>query len=230
MISFLKLVFVIISGFFLSLLSVLLTPLNFKGVMDHFCSDKFAAIILWISRVKLDITGLEKLNKNDVYIFVSNHQSYYDIPIIMRSIPNRYKFIYKKSLNWVPVFGWSMFLAKYISIDRNNARKALESLKRAAGKIQNGFSVVIFPEGTRSKDGNIGSFKKGIFYLAEEAKEKIVPITLIGTYNILPKNSFKINGGKVKVIIGEPVKFKKDKYFMNEIREIIVNNFEKNNF
>lgn len=167
------------------------------------------------------MTGIENLDPKEKYIFVSNHLSYYDIPILMQCIPNTLRFIYKKSLNKIPIFGWAMYLGKYVPIDRSDGRSALKSLGRAAQIMKKGISLSIFPEGTRSLDGNIGEFKKGIFVLADAAKEKIVPITIIGTNKILPKNRLRIVPGEARIIIHKPVEFKKDKNFIKEISDII---------
>ena len=175
----------------------------------------------------MDVVGKDKLNPDDKYIFVSNHQSYFDIPILMQAIPNVVRFVYKKQLTKLPIFGWGMYLGQYIPIDRTDARSALLSLKKAAIKVRKGISIALFPEGTRSPDGNIGDFKKGIFVLAEEAGVKIVPVTIKGSFNIMPKKTLRIKPGKVKVIFNEPLDFKKDKTFLQEIREKIINNYNQ---
>jgi 1-acyl-sn-glycerol-3-phosphate acyltransferase len=144
----------------------------------------------------------------------------------MQAVPNNVRFIYKKSISIVPIFGWAMYLSGYIPIDRKNGRAALVSLRDAAKRIKKGYSVAIFPEGTRSDDGKTAEFKKGIFVLADEAKEKIVPISIIGTNKILPKKSLKFKPGRVKVIIDKPLEFRNDKNFLNEIRDRIILNKE----
>lgn len=224
MISYIKIFFIAAQGLVLSLMTILLLPINYKGKATHYITKLFSKLIIRISGARLDITGIENLDKKDRYIFISNHQSYLDIPVIMQAVPNNVRFIYKKAISVIPIFGWAMYLNGYIPIDRKNARAALVSLRKAAGRIKKGYSVAIFPEGTRSIDGTIGDFKKGIFVLADEAKEKIVPISIIGTNKILPKNSLKIRPGKVKVIIDKPLEFRNDKNFLGEIRDIIVKN------
>ena len=145
----------------------------------------------------------------------------------MRAVPNVLRFVYKKQLTKIPIFGWGMYLGQYIPIDRKDVRSALASLKKAAVKIKKGISVAIFPEGTRSLDGRIGDFKKGIFVLAEEVQEKIVPVCIKGSINIMPKNTFRIKPGKVTVTFYDPLDFKKDKNFLQQIRQTIIRGYDQ---
>ncbi len=180
-----------------------------------------------IAGVKVNCTGMNNLDKNSAYIFVSNHASYFDIPILMKAIPNNVRFIYKDSLTKIPVLGWGMYLGQYIPINRDNARDAMKSLKNAAIKIFRGISVVIFPEGTRSSDGKAGEFKRGMFVLADEAKVPLVPTAIIGSNGIMPRGKFEIKSGNVEVRFSPPVDYRKDKQLLEEIREIIVDSMNK---
>jgi 1-acyl-sn-glycerol-3-phosphate acyltransferase len=192
--------------------------------MMHIISKIFSKGVLLIAGVKLEINGRELLDKEENYIFISNHQSYFDIPVLMQAVPNNLRFIYRKSLSRIPIFGWAMYLSGYIPINRDNARKALKSLRNAAEKIKKGISLVIFPEGTRSTEGKLGEFKRGMFVIAEEAKVKLVPVTINGSRKILPKQKFVINSGKVMVTFNKPIEFRDDRSLLNEIREIIKTN------
>jgi len=225
--NYLRLIIIIISSTVLSILSILLTPLNlYRGIGTFYVYRTFSKIILFVSGVKLNVKINPNIDKNKEYIIVSNHLSYLDIPILMRALPLNIRFIYKKSLSKIPFFGWSLFLGGYIPIDRKNARNALESLKKAARRVKDGISIAIFPEGTRSETGVTADFKKGIFMLAEFANVEIVPVTIINSNNILRKNSFKIYPGFVKVIIDNPIKFNKEKNLLKEIRSQIIANIE----
>jgi 1-acyl-sn-glycerol-3-phosphate acyltransferase len=221
LISYIKIFFIAIDCLIIAILTILVSPFDRNGRIVHYLSKVFSKVILSISGVKINVSGIEYLDPKEKYIFVSNHLSYYDIPILMQCIPNTLRFIYKKSMNKIPLFGWAMYLGKYIPIDRSDGRSALKSLRRASQIIKKGISVSIFPEGTRSKDGKIGEFKKGIFVLADEANEMIVPITIIGTNKILPKHKFRIVPGEARIIIHKPMAFKRDKYFLQEIRDTI---------
>ncbi len=223
--NYLRLTLIVISAVTLSILSILFTPLNFyKGIGTYWVYRFFAKTVLFISGVKLDIDIKGKIEKEKEYIIVSNHLSYLDIPVLMVSMPKNIRFIYKKSLTNIPIFGWSLYFGGYIPIDRKNARSAIESLKKAVIKLKKSISIAIFPEGTRSVNGETSDFKKGIFMLAELAEVDVIPVAIIGTNSVLKKNSFKIYPGLVKVIIDEPMKFSKDKQLLNDIRNVIVKN------
>lgn len=221
--AILRLIIIIINSVVLATLNIILIPFNYKGKTTQLVYRLFGKLTLLSSGVKVNSIFKEELCKNKEYIFVSNHLSYLDIPVLMTVLPKNIRFIYKKSLSWIPIFGWSMYLGRYIPIDRKNAWSALDSLKKAAKRINQGLSIVIFPEGTRSKDGKTSDFKKGIFLLAEYANVEIVPVAINGTYEILNRYSLKIKPGVVTVSVGKPIKFEKRKDFLPEIREHIIN-------
>jgi len=136
---------------------------------------------------------------------MSNHQSNYDIPILLGHLPVQFRWLAKVELFRIPLFGYAMKRAGYICIDRSNQQSAFESLKKAAGIIREGVSVMIFPEGTRTRDGSIGSFKKGGFVLAVESGVPIVPLIIKGTYSVMPRTRLLIKPGKVTLEILKPV-------------------------
>jgi 1-acyl-sn-glycerol-3-phosphate acyltransferase len=227
LISLIKALLILISGSIISGLGIPFLPINSGGKVSYIVSKTFSKTVLFIAGVRLKVEGREKINKKEKYIFISNHLSYFDIPVLISAIPNNLRFIYKKSIAYVPFFGWAVYLGGYVPVDRKNARSGFEAIRKAAWIIKNrGLSFIVFPEGTRSRNGNLGEFKRGAFLLANEAKEKIVPVTIVGSDKILPKKSFKIKSGKIKVIFGEPVEYREDKLFLNEIREIISKNIE----
>jgi 1-acyl-sn-glycerol-3-phosphate acyltransferase len=168
--------------------------------------------------VKVSTVGTENLDKSGTYIFVSNHQSYFDIPVLMHSIPNNVRFIYRENLTRIPILGWGMYLGQYIPINRENVREAMRSLKKAAEKVKRGISVAIFPEGTRSFDGSLGEFKRGMFVLADEARVELVPTAISGSVSIMPRDKFRISSGKVSVMFGKPIPYSQDKQLLNRIR------------
>ena len=223
MISYIKAFFISIHCIIVAVLTILVSPIDRKGKITHYLSKYFGGGILLIAGVKVETVGLEKINAEDNYIFISNHLSYFDIPILMKAIPNNVRFIYKDSLTKIPVLGWGMYLGKYIPINREKVREAMKSLKKAAERIKNGISVVIFPEGTRSMDGTLGEFKRGIFVMADEAKVPLVPTTIIGSNSIMPRGKFQIRSGKVKVVFSNPVEYRKDKNLIEEIKSEISN-------
>lgn len=223
--NFIRLTLIVISSVALATMSILATPFNyFKGIGTYYVYRTFARTVLFLCGVKLNIQFKIPVDKNKTFIIVSNHLSYLDIPVLMVALKNNIRFIYKKQLTKVPVFGWSMYLGGYVPIDRSNARSAIDSLKKAGQRMKSGFSIAIFPEGTRSKSGVTGEFKKGIFMLADFAEVDILPVSISGTNKVLMKDSLKIYPGKVNVVVNEPMPFKKDKSFLDEVRTKIVEN------
>ncbi|MCY7362135.1 MAG: 1-acyl-sn-glycerol-3-phosphate acyltransferase [Ignavibacteria bacterium] len=222
--TYFKAFFISIHCVIIAILTIIVSPIDRKGKITHYLSKLFGGGILFIAGVKVQTIGKELLDENENYIFISNHLSFFDIPILMKAIPNNVRFIYKDSLTNTPVLGWGMYLGGYIPINRENVRDAMKSLKKAAGRILNGISVVIFPEGTRSNDGSLGEFKRGMFVMADEAKVPLVPVTIIGSDEILPRNKFQIKSGTVKVVFDKPIDYKKDKNFLEEIKNVILKN------
>src|SRR5512133_411027 len=162
--------------------------------------------LLWIAGIKLKVSGLEKLQKNKRYVFIANHQSGLDIPVLYAGLNRLISFIAKKELFYIPIFGWGMVVVGHIWIDRSNARKARDSIMRAVKHLQKAqVSLILFPEGTRSADGSIGEFKKGSFSLALQAGVEVVPVAIHDTMKSLPKNSLLITPGTIHVDVCDPI-------------------------
>jgi len=148
---------------------------------------------------------MEQIDPARAFIFMSNHQSNFDIPVLLGHLPVPFRWLAKAELFKIPIFGRAMRGAGYIPIDRTDRPAAIESLRQAAGAIRRGISVMIFPEGTRSLDGTLKPFKKGGFVMAIEAGVPIVPVALRGTFDIMPKNRLMIRPRDVTMAIGEPI-------------------------
>jgi len=162
----------------------------------------------WVTRfsgVRLSVDIRAELQPDQPYVFMANHASTIDIWALFLAIPRRVRMIAKKQLARLPLFGWVMWAGRFIFIDRQNATAARRSIEEAGRRIRGGCSVVIFPEGTRTRDGQLGSFKKGGFHLAMEAGVPIVPIALQGTRALMPRGSFRVKSGPIKAIIGAPI-------------------------
>ena len=168
-------------------------------------------------------------------ILISNHQSNVDIPALLGYLPLDFSFIAKKEMKKWPLIGRWMRRFDCIFLDRKNARQGMKDMKEAIDKIKKGHSYVIFPEGSRSKDGKIGEFKKGSFKLATDTKARIFPIALVGTYDIQSRKSLKVTSNKnVKIIVDNPINLedlsKEDQKRIHEIvNEIVKNNFSEYN-
>ncbi|MBI5527569.1 MAG: 1-acyl-sn-glycerol-3-phosphate acyltransferase [Deltaproteobacteria bacterium] len=140
------------------------------------------------------------------YVYMSNHQSHFDIPCIYRVVPANIRFLTKKELRMIPIFGWALWAAGYVFIDRKKREDAFASIARAAEDFKRKrHAIVVFPEGTRSPDGMLQSFKKGGFHLAIEAGAKIIPIGVTGTTKVLPKHALFVRPGDVMVRVGAPI-------------------------
>jgi 1-acyl-sn-glycerol-3-phosphate acyltransferase len=167
--------------------------------------------LLWIAGIKLKVTGLEKLQKNKRYVFIANHQSGLDIPVLYAGLKRSISFIAKKELFYIPIFGWGMVVVGHIWIDRSNARKARDSILRAVKHLQKAqVSLILFPEGTRSVDGSVGDFKKGSFSLALQAGVEVVPVVIHDTMKCLPKNCLLITPGTIHVDVCDPIDISAD--------------------
>ncbi|KAM1478449.1 hypothetical protein ACFX2I_025872 [Malus domestica] len=172
--------------------------------------------------VRIKYEGLENLPSPDTpAVYVSNHQSFLDIYILF-TIGRPFKFISKTSIFLYPVIGWAMFLMGVIPLKRMDSKSQLECLKRCIELINKGASVFFFPEGTRSKDGTLGAFKRGAFSVAAKTKVPVVPITLIGTGKIMPPGREDIlNTGAVKVVIHKPIEGHDTEVLCSETRNVI---------
>jgi len=162
--------------------------------------------VLAIGGVRVKVAGADKLTAGERYVFMSNHQSALDIPIIYVGISERISFIAKKELFMIPVFGWCMWAIGHTSIDRQNARKAHASITKAVQRLnKENVSLILFPEGTRSKDGKVLEFKTASFTLALQAGVKLVPVAIKGAIDRLPPKSSRIVPGTVELTIGDPI-------------------------
>lgn len=160
---------------------------------------------LVLAGLKLQIEGTENLPKQGPTIYVSNHQSNFDIPILFAGLPLQFRWMAKQELFRVPLFGLAMKRSGYIPIDRSDRRKAMKSLNLAAAKIKAGTSVIIFPEGTRSADGRVQTFKKGALVIAAKAQVPVVPLAIRGSHQVQAKGRWRVNGYPLKLTIMPPL-------------------------
>ncbi len=165
----------------------------------------WARVILWVSGVKVRVKGLNNIDPARNYIYMPNHQSAFDILACVVAIPGTVRFIAKKELFRIPVFAQGMRAVGMIPIDRGNSAEARATLQKALNRIKDGVSVIIFPEGTRSRDGKIRPFKKGGFIMAIQGRIPIVPTVIKGSFDILKKKSLKIGHGVIEVRFLPPV-------------------------
>lgn len=176
-------------------------PLGNTDRRFHRLSRKWAHQMLRIAGVELIVEGTDNIPDTGHCVYVCNHASLFDIPVLMAGIDDDIRIMYKRELRRIPIFGWILATAPFIPIDRDNARNAMEGIERALAGIQQGSSVIVFAEGTRSPDGKLGMFKRGAFLLAARAQKPIVPVAIIGSNAILPSRTSQIRPGVVRIVI-----------------------------
>ncbi len=165
----------------------------------------WARIICWCAGVEVTVEGQGNLDRTKTYIFAANHQSQFDIFALQGYLGFDFRWMAKKELFAIPIFGAGMRSAGYISVDRSRGRQAVQSLNEAAQRITDGTSVIIFPEGTRSRDGLLQPFKSGAMVLAIKAGVPIVPVAIIGTHQVLAKGKLLSQPGPVRIRLGRPI-------------------------
>jgi 1-acyl-sn-glycerol-3-phosphate acyltransferase len=189
-----------------ALVTILVGLFDRHGKYVYHVTRFWSWVILAVSGVTIKVRGLSRLDGRQRYLFLVNHQSNIDIPVLVQSLPDfQLRWIAKKELLWVPFFGWAMWAGKHIVVDRADSTGAFGSLKKAAARIASGISVVVFPEGTRSTDGRVLRFKRGGFLLAAKTGVSIVPVTINGSGKILLKGDWRLRPGIVEVHISDPI-------------------------
>lgn len=177
------------------------------------------------------VEGKENLDKNQSYVFAANHTSLYDIFVIFGFIGRPFKWVMKQEIRDIPFVGWACKAAGFIFINRKAMKQALHSMEEAKKTLSNGVSVVIFPEGTRTKTGLTGAFKRGAFKIAIEMNLPIVPVSISGAYNIWPTTRKYPIPGRLKMTIHKPVEFHEDQEHRNEqiesIRQTVISGIVK---
>jgi len=205
--------------FSLFFISALLFPVTFltwiltvlfdrRRFILHEMTCCWADLVLWINPYwRTRVEGKQKFDRKTTYVIVSNHQSGADILVLFR-LYRHYKWVAKQSLFYYPFIGWNMWLNGYISIVRTRGRSKLMMMDKAANTVRAGNSVMLFPEGTRTRDGNIQPFKTGAFRLALDTKSPILPVAIIGTYHAINKNSLLIHKNyNIRLVILDPIPY-----------------------
>jgi 1-acyl-sn-glycerol-3-phosphate acyltransferase len=179
--------------------------LSTTGNLAFSISKIWARVMLLASFSRVDISGKEKIGKGRSYIIISNHQSHYDILALVTSLGVQFRWIIKKELLKAPLFGYALYAARNIFIDRRNTESARDSIRKGLERLPAGASVMFFAEGTRSADGRLGEFKKGGFAVALENGFPILPVTVNGSRKVLPKGGLEFHPGRIGVTVGDPI-------------------------
>ncbi len=232
---YIKIVLIVIYTVFFSFLALLSGLIDRSYTTYKILTKYYGKGILIISGVKVKTSGMENIQGEGPFIFVSNHISQFDIIALQSVIPLKTGFVFKKELARIPLFGWQLLTGPHIVIDRSNAEKALKSIHKARYKMKNkDVSMILFPEGTRSRDGELHQFKRGAFHLASQVNYPIIPVTIKDSDKLLPKGSLKINRGTIKLTFSEPVLTTKietrndELDLMRKVRDIISANYYSN--
>ena len=188
----------------LGTLSILSTFVDSRGHAAHWCARAWAWLILATTGVDVQVEGLERVKPGETYIFIANHQSIYDIPVIFASLPFQLRIIAKESLGHFPFLGWHLIRAGHLLVDRRNPDRS-GILNRWRRLVSDRLSLIIFPEGTRSVDGRVGRFKAGSLLLALEAGLAIVPLSVSGTRHVMKKGRLMTRPGHVRLRVHDPV-------------------------
>ncbi len=174
------------------------------GHFAHTCARAWSWLILATTGVRVRVSGFDHLVRGRTYVFVANHQSIYDIPVLFATLPFQLRIIAKESLGHFPFLGWHLSRTGHMLVDRRRPDRA--SIFSWADRLTaDGLSLIVFPEGTRSADGRLGPFKAGSFHLALQAGLPIVPISIIGSRHVMRKGGMTTCPGEVLLVVHEPM-------------------------
>jgi 1-acyl-sn-glycerol-3-phosphate acyltransferase len=193
----------------------------------------WAKKILKICNTSLSVSNPFSISLTQDFVITPNHASLMDIPILLATFP-LVRIMYKKDLEKIPFFGWVLKNSPFIPVSREDNKRAYETLQETILKLQNGSSIVIFPEGTRSDDGMLGQFKRGAFFMALKANKAILPVVILGSNKLLPNKSTKLTPGKVEIHIATPIEIpqnisrSEEKELMNTVYELMNKMLERN--
>ena len=198
----------------------------------HGFQQLWSRLFFWLFFMNPEVEGAENLVPGQSYVFVANHASMFDAWIVYGWLPVVFKWIMKASIRKIPFVGTACKAAGHIFIQRGASKQALQSLEEAKIRLVNGVSVVIFPEGTRSLDGEVGRFKRGAFQIAFDVHLPVVPLSLTGLYDVLPKGKYLVHPGrKVKMKIGKPIDLSiyaedQQQKAIEDVRELVIAGIE----
>lgn len=217
-----------------AILILCVAPLDRDGKLVYRLSQLWMRSVLKIGGIRLRVEGAEHLDRHRTYVFMANHQSNIDIPVLSQSLSEfQLRWVAKRELVRIPLFGWALRASRHIIVDRSDRADAMAGLHRARAIVHRGISVVFFPEGTRGASGQLLPFKRGGFVLAVRTRTPIVPVTIKGSPAVLPRGDWRIRPGEVRVIVGRPISVDAARAgalgrLAAEVREIIESQSRKN--
>jgi 1-acyl-sn-glycerol-3-phosphate acyltransferase len=189
----------------MALLSLALWPFDRTGELQHWCARWWCRLVAWTIFARIHVHGVEHVRPGRPYVYMANHASLIDTPALFAYLPYQFRIMAKKSLFNVPFMGWHLRTAGHFPIDHGNPRKTAVSLRQVVEGVKGGRSLAVFPEGRRTDDGQLQAFQAGAFKIALRAGVPIVPVTIRGTFAMLPRTSLAPRPGRVDVLISEPI-------------------------
>ena len=186
-------------------LSLLLWPFDRTGELQFWCARWWCRLIACSIFAHIRVHGVEHVRAGQPYVYMANHASLIDTPALFAYLPYPFRIMAKRELFFVPFMGWHLWTAGHFPIDRRDRRTTVRSLRRVIEGVRDGKSLAVFPEGTRTRDGRLQEFKPGPFKIALRAGVPIVPVTIRGTFTLLPSTTLAPRPGRVEVILGEPI-------------------------
>jgi 1-acyl-sn-glycerol-3-phosphate acyltransferase len=189
----------------MAIVSLAVWPFDRTGRLQHGCARWWCRMVAWTIGARLHVHGAEHVQPGRAYVYMANHSSLIDTPALFACLPYPFKIMAKRGLFHVPFMGWHLWTSGNFPVDRGDPRKTALSLRRVVDGIKAGKSLAVFPEGTRTPDGALHEFKPGTFKIAVRAGVPIVPVTIRGTFRLLPKTTLAPRPGRVDVFIGEPI-------------------------
>ncbi len=189
----------------MAIVSLAVWPFDRTGRLQHECARIWCRLTAWTIGARLRVHGTEHVRPDRSYVYMANHSSLIDTPALFACLPYPFKIMAKKGLFYVPFMGWHLWTSGNFPIDRGDARKTAKSLRRVIDGLAAGKSLALFPEGTRTSTGALQVFKPGGFKIALRAGVPIVPVSIRGTFALLPKTTLAPRPGPVEVFIGEPI-------------------------
>ena len=176
-----------------------------NGSQQHFIARQWARVLLRIAMSPVKLEHAERMQAREPAVYVSNHLSYYDTPVLFAKLPFQFRILAKSPLWKIPFIGWYLERSGQVSIDQSSARAGVASLGRGVKTLQSGLPLVVFPEGGRAFNGQLQTMAAGAAWMAIKAQVPIVPLTLVGTYELLPIHVYVLRPRPVKLIVGEPI-------------------------
>jgi 1-acyl-sn-glycerol-3-phosphate acyltransferase len=185
-------------------LSLISSVFDRQGRAQHWFARTWSRLILRTLLSPVEVIGFEQPDSSSC-VYAANHVSALDIPMLYGNIPRQFRILAKKELFRYPFLGWHLRRSGQLPIDHQNPGSSVRSVRRAIDTVKEGMPLVIFPEGGRSRTGQVQPFMTGAFYIAIKARVNIVPLAIVGTYEVLPMNTFHIRPGKMKLVAGDPI-------------------------